>query len=86
MNLSHFERLFEAASDDPDMEYVMIDATIVPVHRHVLPGRRMLAFAERTHGAKALSVIASNHLSCDRGLEIRQSVNRKAGGQQKSSL
>ena len=29
-----FERLFEAVSDDPDMEYAMIDATIVPVHRH----------------------------------------------------
>ncbi len=29
-----FERIFEAVSDDPDMEYVMIDATIVPVHRH----------------------------------------------------
>ena len=29
-----FERMFEAVSDDPDMEYAMIDATIVPVHRH----------------------------------------------------
>ena len=29
-----FKRLFEAVSDDPDMEYAMIDATIVPVHRH----------------------------------------------------
>jgi len=29
-----FERIFEAVSDDPDMEYAMIDATIVPVHRH----------------------------------------------------
>ncbi len=29
-----FERLFAAVSDDPDMEYAMIDATIVPVHRH----------------------------------------------------
>lgn len=29
-----FERLFKAVSDDPDMEYAMIDATIVPVHRH----------------------------------------------------
>lgn len=29
-----FERLFEAVSDDPDLEYAMIDATIVPVHRH----------------------------------------------------
>ncbi len=29
-----WERMFEAVSDDPDMEYAMIDATIVPVHRH----------------------------------------------------
>ena len=29
-----FERMFQAASDDPDMEYAMIDATIVRVHRH----------------------------------------------------
>jgi transposase len=29
-----FQRLFEAASDDPDMEYAMVDATIVKVHRH----------------------------------------------------
>jgi transposase len=29
-----FVRLFEACSDEPDMEYAMIDATIVKVHRH----------------------------------------------------
>lgn len=29
-----FKRIFEAVSGDPDMEYAMIDATIVPVHRH----------------------------------------------------
>ena len=29
-----FQRLFEAVSDDPDMEYAMVDATIVKVHRH----------------------------------------------------
>lgn len=29
-----WERMFEAVSHDPDMEYAMIDATIVPVHRH----------------------------------------------------
>jgi transposase len=29
-----FKRLFEAASDEPDMEYAMVDATIVKVHRH----------------------------------------------------
>lgn len=29
-----FERIFNAVADDPDMEYAMVDATIVPVHRH----------------------------------------------------
>ena len=29
-----FRRLFEAVSDEPDMEYAMVDATIVKVHRH----------------------------------------------------
>jgi transposase len=29
-----FERLFAAVSDEPDMEYAMVDGTIVKVHRH----------------------------------------------------
>ncbi len=29
-----FKRIFDAASDEPDMEYAMVDATIVKVHRH----------------------------------------------------
>src|SRR5258706_3875260 len=29
-----FKRIFDAVSGDPDMEFVMIDATIVKVHRH----------------------------------------------------
>jgi len=29
-----FEKIFEAVSDEPDMEYAMIDSTIVKVHRH----------------------------------------------------
>jgi transposase len=29
-----FKRIFEAVSGDPDMEYAMVDATIVKVHRH----------------------------------------------------
>ena len=31
-----FERMFKALSGDPDLEYAMIDATIVRVHRHGL--------------------------------------------------
>ncbi|MCC8968929.1 IS5 family transposase [Bradyrhizobium brasilense] len=29
-----FRRIFDAVSDDPDMEFAMVDATIVKVHRH----------------------------------------------------
>ena len=29
-----FRRIFDALSDDPDLEYAMVDATIVKVHRH----------------------------------------------------
>ena len=29
-----FSRIFDAVSGDPDMEYAMVDATIVKVHRH----------------------------------------------------
>jgi transposase len=29
-----FKIIFEAVSDDPDMEFAMIDGTIVKVHRH----------------------------------------------------
>lgn len=29
-----FDKIFEALSDDPDMEYAMVDGTIVQVHRH----------------------------------------------------
>jgi hypothetical protein len=31
---SVFTRFRDALSDDPDMEYAMVDATIVKVHRH----------------------------------------------------
>ena len=29
-----FKRIFDALSDEPDMEFAMIDGTIVKVHRH----------------------------------------------------
>jgi len=29
-----FQRIFNALSDEPDMEFAMIDGTIVKVHRH----------------------------------------------------
>ena len=29
-----WKRLLDAVSDKPDMEYTMVDATIVKVHRH----------------------------------------------------
>ncbi|QQO22702.1 IS5 family transposase [Bradyrhizobium diazoefficiens] len=35
-----WKRMFDAVSDEPDMEYVMVDATIVKVHRHGQGGKR----------------------------------------------
>ena len=29
-----WKQLFDAVSEEPDMEYAMVDATIVKVHRH----------------------------------------------------
>ena len=29
-----FKKIFDAVSDEPDMEYAMVDATLVKVHRH----------------------------------------------------
>ena len=29
-----FKRIFDSVSNDPDLEYAMIDSTIVKVHRH----------------------------------------------------
>mgnify|MGYP000087512405 CR=1 FL=1 len=34
MKVGVFQKIFEAVSDDADMEYVMIDGTVVRVHRH----------------------------------------------------
>ena len=34
VRLDVFKRIFAAVSDDPDMEFAMIDGTIVKVHRH----------------------------------------------------
>jgi len=33
-NADVFKRIFDAVSEAPDMEYAMVDATIVKVHRH----------------------------------------------------
>lgn len=34
-----WEKIFEALSDDPDFEYVMIDSTIVRSHQHAAGGK-----------------------------------------------
>jgi transposase len=34
MKVDVFKKIFDAVSGDPDMEYAMVDATIVKVHRH----------------------------------------------------
>jgi transposase len=38
-----FDRLFEAASDDPDFEYALIDGTITSVHKKASGARGGLA-------------------------------------------
>src|SRR4030095_8365136 len=49
-----FIRLFEACSDEPDMEYAMVDATIVKVHRHGQGAKRGLS-ARPSVALKAVS-------------------------------
>lgn len=61
-----FESLFKAMREDPDLEYALIDGTIVQVH-------------QKATGAKALTVIEGNHLPGNRGLSIRPSGARAAG-------
>ena len=34
INAGVFQRMFDAAAADPDMEYAMVDGTIIKVHRH----------------------------------------------------
>src|SRR5688572_5672592 len=55
-----FKRLFDAVSDDPDMEYAMVDATIVKVHRHgqgVKRGTRSQAIG-RSKGGMTTKILA----------------------------
>ena len=46
-----WERLFAAMADDPDFEYVIIDATIVRAHQHSAGGKKGLKL--RPSGARA---------------------------------
>ncbi len=51
VKLGVFERVFGALSGDPDIEYAMVDGTIVKVHRHGQgakggPGARLSASRE----------------------------------------
>lgn len=39
-----WDRLFEALADDPDFEYVIIDATIVRAHQHAAGAKGGLKF------------------------------------------
>ena len=34
VNADVFKQIFDAVSDDPDMEFALVDATLVKVHRH----------------------------------------------------
>ena len=49
-----FKRMFDAVSDEPDLEYAMVDATIVRVHRHgqgAKGGRRSVGRAAHGDGS-----------------------------------
>jgi transposase len=41
-----FRRIFDAVSDDPDMEFAMVDATIVKVHGHAQESAATRSIAE----------------------------------------
>src|ERR1700716_593130 len=51
-------RLFEAVSDEPDMEYAMVDATIVKVHRHGQGAKGGLQAIGRSKGGMTTKVLA----------------------------
>ena len=55
-----FKRLFDAASDEPDMEYAMVDATIVKVHRHGQGAKRGTASQAigRSKGGMTTKILA----------------------------
>lgn len=55
-----FKRLFDVVSDDPDMEYAMVDATIVKVHRHSqgVKGRTKSQAIGRSKGAMTTKILA----------------------------
>ncbi len=74
-----FKRIFDALSGEPDMEYVMIDGTIVKVHRHAFLRLRALTCRPAGQGAKALTAIEVNRLTGSRGLKARLSGNPEAG-------
>jgi transposase len=55
-----FKRLFDAVSEEPDMEYAMVDATIVKVHRHGQGAKDpMMRVGRRPEGDQ--SRFATNH-------------------------
>ena len=55
-----FIRLFEACSAEPDMEYAMVDATIVKVHRHGqgAKGERRAQAIGRSRGGMTTKILA----------------------------
>lgn len=51
-----WKRMFDAVSDEPDMEYVMVDATIVKVHRHQKGAKNQVI--GRSKGGMATKILA----------------------------
>ena len=86
MKAGVFQRIFDAVADDPDLEYAMVDATIVKVHRHgqgAKGGRR----AKPSGGQRAAGRPRSWHspmrsaiwsaLSCCPAIASRRSASRR---------
>ena len=53
-----WKRLFEAVSEDTDMEYAMVDATIVKVHRHGQGAKGCNQAIGRSKGGMTTKILA----------------------------
>lgn len=73
-----WQRLFEAMADDPDFEYVIIDATIVRAHQHAAGGKGGLRL--RPSAARAAAPRPSSTLPSTRSATPCASCSPRASG------
>jgi len=77
MKAGVFQRIFDAVADDPDLEYAMVDATIVKVHRHgqgAKGGRRAKPSASRRAAGRPRSWRSPMHLAIWSALSCCQAI------------